>query len=142
MRTDDVDECISVFNKGRKLTIEAMVRLYSVFVAKTWESKASTWTEFVEVDLQISGTSASKMIGVYEKFLLTETLKPAQLENTTIDRLYAAIPLLKDNSLKEVLVIAETLNPEDIRKTIKGEPEKHVHKWIEICAICKIKHSK
>lgn len=137
MSLDNVEDCIEVFNKGRKLTIEAMVRLYSVFVAKTWEKHASTWTEFVESDLQISGASASKMIGVYEKFLLSSTLKPAQLGNTTIDRLYAAIPLLKEKTLPEVLSIAETLKPEEIRKTIKGEPEEHRHQYIEICTICK-----
>lgn len=140
----DVEACIQVAQKGRQVWFEFMVRLHAVFAAKTWEAKASTWTEFVQADLDISPTAATKMLKTHEAFLLSGSLKESDLDQkgVTLDKLYTGIPLLQESSPKETLEKIKLLSLPELRDELaEAKYGVHEHELGEeryaICKVCK-----
>lgn len=134
----NVNDCIDTFKAIRRDMVDAMVRLAAVFAAKSWESKASSWGEFVESELQISQSSASKLLRVHEAYLISGTTKPAQLEGVDVEKLYLAIPLLKEQSPKQVIATAKELSRSELKAEMasNGSEEcKHEHQ-VTICSSC------
>lgn len=139
----DVEACIQVAQKGRQVWFEFMVRLHAVFATKTWEAKASTWKEFVQSDLDISPTKATKMLKTHEAFLLSGSLKESDLDQkgVTLDKLYTGIPLLQESSPKETLEKIKLLSLPELRDELAEakygvhEPDLGMERWGK-CKIC------
>lgn len=138
MNTSLLDECIKSFQRVRGSMVEAMINLSAVFAAKEWESKYNSWGEFVEDGLQISESTASKMLKVNESYLLSGLVKPRELEGVDLEKLYLARSL--EGSAKERIEKARVLTRDELKQETKDEVAPHAHQWIEICAVCKIKH--
>jgi len=145
MNLDDPQQCIASFQSVRGSQIEAMMRLAAVFAANTWKDKAVSWSEFVESDLQISQSAASKLLRVHEAYLLSGTTTSAQLEGTDIEKLYLAIPLLKENPKGEVIEQARLLSRAELKESIhEAKHGPHTHQFDEKrygkCYVCKGYH--
>lgn len=145
MNTNLLDQCITSFQRVRGSMVSAMMDLAAVFAAKAWEEKYSSFGEFVENGLQISQSSASKMLKVHQAYLLSGTTKPEALEGIDLEKAYLAIPLLKDQSPREVLEQAKLLSRQELKETVhEAQNGPHTHQFDERrygkCSVCKGYH--
>jgi len=90
--------------------IELGERLYNIKKDEMWQGSYNNFSEFL-VDLGISDAQASKLSQIYQRFVLDYGVEVHELAKFGIKRLYAIIPLIKDEkSLNKALERIEGLS--------------------------------
>lgn len=106
-----------------------------------WKGGWTNWEEFV-MEMKMSAATASKLITIYEKFVLEYNIDEDKLANAGWVGLYEVLPLCgtKKEALEAINDVT-TLKRDDLREKIRelknGECR---HDWYEIhlkqCSVC------
>lgn len=117
-------------------------RLYNIRRDEMWTSNWGSWYEFLE-ELDVSEATASKLIKVYEFYVIGHKIEEQKLVAISWDSLYSAIPLVADGGKKPMEVVEDfsKLRKADqreiLREAKKGPCE---HEWEEFrmrrCTVC------
>lgn len=128
-KLDDVDKAIFLVKLSDRAVSATREILYTIFAAKSWEGRYSSWGEFVEDGLQKSQGWASKQIAVYEYYTLKGGIPTEKLELDT-ERLYMASNL--EGTPDENFSKALTLN----RAELRAERTPHTFERSLYCGVC------
>lgn len=117
-------------------------RLYQIRSSEMWTANWASWADFLE-ELDVSEATASKLIRVYEVYVLQHAIDEEKLAKLGWDSLYSAIPLLQGSAKKPIEVVEDfsQLRKADqreiLRENKKGPCE---HNWEDIhmrrCTAC------
>ena len=133
-----LEECSSCFTSARQNLIRGARYLHDISVGKLWQDNFSSFGEFVEQECQISQSFASKLIAVYNHYLVSGGVSQRNLEGVDAEKLYLALKL--PGSPEEQLTKAKTLSRGELKQQKEfeetGEECKHT---TLICAKCHAK---
>jgi len=88
-----LEQCKEVFQNARKSVFEGVALLYEISEKRLWEGTYSGFGEYVEAELQLHPTQASRYLKAYEHFVLKGKQDLAQLNQINPERLYTAMAL-------------------------------------------------
>jgi hypothetical protein len=119
--------------------IELAMRLSKIRGQHMWKSGGyESFDEYLE-SAKISKGNASKLISVYENYLLPGKLEPKQLDGASYTTLYEAIPLIEEHGVTKVVEMVRTLTRSEIQDEIREDKHgvcRH-EETIHICASCR-----
>lgn len=117
-------------------------RLYNIKRDEMWTTNWGSWQEYLE-ELDVSEATASKLIKVYEVYVIQYKIDEVKLVKLGWDSLYSAIPLIAESEKKPIEVVEDFSHlrkadqREVLREAKKGPCE---HNWEEIsmrrCSHC------
>lgn len=127
--------------------IELGGRLHKIFSERLYEPNHEHFKDYLE-DIKLSPSTASKLIGIYEKFVIQFKYKPKFLAEvggwSSISEVVSLVDTKKDADIW--LAKVEALNRTDLRKEIKEKktgvlmakcPHKHTAKFTVVkCEDC------
>lgn len=128
-----LEETREAFANYRQTAIEAAACLYDVHVGGAWEQVATSWGEYVQNELQISQSFASKLLKVYTHFCIDGGLKRDSLLGVDYEKLYLSAKL--EGTPAEQLEKAKVLSRQEL-KLEKNDEQPHVGEFGEYCKIC------
>ena len=114
--------------------IQVGINLHQIKTEGLWEHKADNWSHFVESELGISQSQASKLLAIHDHFILKGGLDPQELVGIDYERLYSARKL--GGTVEEQVSKAKTLTRRELKEE-RNEEEPHEH--IPCCVICRIR---
>lgn len=129
-------ECRNVFQDARKSIFEGIALLHKISTEKLWDGSYSSFGEYVEQELQLHPTQASRYLKAYEHYVLQGKVSLARLNSTNPERLYWASNL--KGNVDEQLTRAESWTVREIRDELSSSEKgdcQHDH-LIQICAKC------
>lgn len=132
-----LEETKKAFANYRAGTIEAAACLFDVRAGNAWETVASSWGEYVEQELQISQSFASKLLSAYTHFCIEGNIPRAEIADIDHERLYLARKL--GGSVEEQIAKARTLSRHELKLELNDD-KPHDHDWIEFCSVCHIRN--
>lgn len=126
-------------------------RLYNIRERKMYEGQWSSFSEYVMEFKNISEGTASKLINIYQKFVITYGIEPRQIAGAGGWSVIAeTLPLVKskDDAI-HWLEQSTLLSRSDLRRTIQEAKTgvdmadcKHEDTYtIEVCRICGVRHT-
>lgn len=135
----DAAEC---FTLARTNVVEGMSLLYQIHKDELWKDQYSSFSEYVEQECQLSKSYASKLLQVWEGYVIEGKVSPRNLGETDAERLYLVLRL--PGTIESKLIKAQTWNREDIiSETRELKAGIHNHQWQEIhlrqCTKCGLK---
>lgn len=116
--------------------------LYEIKSERHYESGWESWGEFL-MDMRISQGMASKLMSIYETFVLQYKIKPALIAEAggwTV--VYDLLPLAKDKeSAEQWIKDAANMTRSDVKKQAfsarkKKEPKECEHTYCKMCSKC------
>lgn len=134
-----LQEAKNAFTMMKGCTHLAMQKLYKIKEENVWQEVSKTWGEYVESELGISQSFASRLLTVHRVFLTEGGLQPLQLQGIDVDKLYLAKDL--EGTAEEKVAKAKTLTRLDLKQSKGIDDPNHVHvpKTITICDSCGMK---
>lgn len=94
-------------------------RLHKIYHQNLWQGEWDSWEEFTS-DIKISRATASKLISVFDTYVLEYKMEPAELAAAGWSGLYELLPMVTDKSTAEECVTkATTLRREEIREELR-----------------------
>lgn len=134
---DFLRETVDLVRQIETRFIELGMRLSKIRGQHLWKNGYESFAEYLD-SAKISQGTASKLISVYETYLLPGHLSPAQLEGAPYSTLYEAIPLLKEHKPEQVVEMVKTLTRDEIKSEVKDEkhPDCEHEEKIMICVKC------
>lgn len=131
-----LQEAKMAFTMVKGSTLVAMQKLYAIKEQGIWSEVAENWGEYVERELGISQSFASRLLTVHRVFLTEGGLQPLQLQGIDVDKLYMAKDL--EATAEEKVSMAKTLTRLELKQTKGIDDPNHVHvpKTITICDSC------
>jgi len=127
------------FKMARKGIYEGTRLLYQVRETNAWEGAFSSFSEYVEQECQISRSGASKLLQVWEYYVLEGRVSQLNLEGVDSEKLYMALKL-PTGTAEEKLLKAREWNREDLRAelyTTGGNDCEHPSEnRVTICGQC------
>lgn len=136
---NELDATIFLVKLSDRASAMSRELLWRIQESKAWESRFSSWNEFVESSdgLGKSASWASKQITVHKHYVIDGKVSHAKLENIDNERLYLAIKL--PMSPEEQVVRAETWGRSEIKAELasKGGADcSHDCEHVTICTRC------
>lgn len=110
--------------------IKVAQNLYQIKESYT-DDKA--WGSFVEEELGISQSFASKLLTINRVYLLEGGLPSERIEGVDYEKLYAATKL--DGSVEEKVAKASTLSRSEL-KQVKNQEKPHKGQFGSYCSVC------
>lgn len=143
---DFCKETIEVKNRIEKGYMELCARLYRIKNERLYEGHFTEWELFLE-ELHILPSVASRMIKIYEVFVIEQKISPAKIEKAGGWSVVAELlPVAVNKEASEdLLEMAQTLTRRDLRihvQTLKIAPRSEVdckHRdtyFLRICRDC------
>lgn len=139
------NEALEIEKKLRKGFLILAQYLYKIREGKFYEPQWSSWEEYCWEFKEISPATISKMISVYESFVVKYKFRPRKLESIGWNGLYIMLPLITSKKkAQHWLGLANTLSRSDLFKEIKEKktgiqmvdcPHKDCY-IIKICRTC------
>jgi len=129
-------ETKEAFANVRGSVVVAMQRLYKVHESDAWVGVCSSWSEYVESELGISQSFASKLLAVNKHYLIEGGLSPENITGIDYESLYLAKSI--PGTVQEQTSMASTLSRRELKET-KNDREETPHEHIPCCAICRIR---
>lgn len=124
------------FANVRSSMVVAMQKLHQVREQGLWTQVASNWGEYVEAELGISQSFASKLLTVNKHYILEGGISPEKLAGIDYEKLYLARELT--GTIEENVEKARTLSRLDLKQD-KNDDTPHEHQIIQICKICNLR---
>lgn len=81
-------------------------RLYHIRREEMWTTNWGSWSEYLE-ELDVSEATASKLIKVYEIYVIQYKIDESKLVKLGWDSLYSAIPLIAESKKKPLEVVED-----------------------------------
>jgi hypothetical protein len=106
------------FKSARKSLIEGAGLLHKISNERLYLGKFDSFGEYLEQECQLSEGTASKLIKVYQHFVIDGGVSPRNLQNVDSEKLYLALRL--DMKPSEQLTRAETWSREDLREEVRA----------------------
>lgn len=131
-----LEQCKNSFKQIRVNLIEATEALYRIKSEELWKGEYGSFGVFVELELQISQSFASKLLSNWELYVVKGGLQKEQIQGVDYEKLYLAQKVEGDALTK--MTFAKTLSRSEIKAELaekNGEPCEHPSK-VEICTIC------
>lgn len=124
----------AAFTSARKSMVEAMQYLHAVYEEEAWKEVSPTWGEYLESELGVSQSQASKLLSVNRYYLLEGELNPDEIAGVDYEKLNAARSL--PGTVEENLAKAKTLSRRELKD--EGVDGGHVHsgETVEIHKCC------
>lgn len=132
---DLLRKCIDTFRATRTKLLEAAAMLHLIKENGSWEGQFSSYSEFVEGGCGLSLGQASKLLQVYEFYVIREGISATELEKVDPERLYLALKL-PQGTARARLSSALTLSRQELRQEVADKDTEHQHEPITICAKC------
>lgn len=135
-----LEKTIALFRQIRSGIVEAMQNLYAIHESGEWESKFSSWGEFVESEdgLAISQGFASKLLTVNKHYLIEGGMTPDSIQGIDYEKLYIASKLPGEPAKQAEM--ARSLTRLELKET-KNDDAPHEPTWVEFCSVCSIRRS-
>ncbi len=129
-----LQETKEAFANVRGSVVVAMQRLYKVHESNAWEGVCSSWSEYVESELGISQSFASKLLSVNQHYLVEGGYSPENIAGIDYEKLNMARTL--PGTVEEQVAMARTLSRKELKET-KNDAEVTPHAFEEVC-YCKV----
>jgi len=124
------------FANVRSSMVVAMQKLHQVREQGAWTQVAENWGEYVEAELGISQSFASKLLTVNKHYILEGGISPEKLAGIDYESLYLAVKT--EGSTDEQVEKARNLSRSEL-KMERNELDEHEHTWVEFCTHCKVR---
>lgn len=124
------------FSSARKSMVQAMQYLHAVYEEDAWKEVSTTWGEYLDTELGIAQSQASKLLSVHKYYLLEGELEPDEIAGVDYEKLNAARSL--PGTPEENLAKAKTLSRRELKEE-RNDTEETPHEHIPCCAICRIR---
>lgn len=122
----------------RSSIVEAMECLYQVKEQSAWESVADTFGEYVEQELGISQSFASKLLTVNRIYVIEGGVSQDKLKNIDYECLYLAGKT--EGTVHEKIEKARLLTRQELKlERNDAEATSHTHVPITICKVCNLR---
>lgn len=141
IKQDILEHCASFFQGVRRNLIEATEALYRINSENLWESKYSSFTEYIETECQISASFASKLLKNWKYFVIEGGMKPKQLGAVDYEKAYLSINL-PDMTPEQKLLRAETWSRSDLKAELAVDENGHECSHENIIKICEKCHKR
>lgn len=129
-----LQETKEAFANVRGSVVVAMQRLYKVHESDAWQGVCSSWSEYVESELGISQSFASKLLSVNKHYLVDGGLSPENISGIDYESLYLAKSI--PGTIEEQTSMASTLTRKELKET-KNDREPVPHEFERVC-YCKV----
>lgn len=90
---DILGECAEAFKLARKGVYSGAALLYRIEQENLWEGRFSSFSDYVESELQISKGFASKLLQSWKFYVITNGVSPRNLEGVGEEKLYLALKI-------------------------------------------------
>lgn len=124
------------FASVRYSVLDAMVKLAEVKEHGIWEDVCKSFGEYVESELGISQSFASKLLSVHSHYLVQGGVPKDELAGIDYECLYLAAKT--DGSPEEQISKARTLTRRELKEE-RNDEEPHEHIPVEICKVCSVR---
>lgn len=132
-----LEQTKSAFQGIRSSTVAAMLLLAKVKEENAWTYVESSFGAYVEGELGVSQSYASKLLSVHQKYITEAGIRPEWLEGIDYEKCYIAAPLLKEGvSALEVLERARTLTRAELRAERVDSGHEHSGETVVIHKCC------
>lgn len=113
---DDAKEC---FKGARQNLIQGAGLLYTIKKDNLWATHYDSFSQFLESECEISDGFASKLIQVWEGYVVEGGFSQRKIEEVDHEKLYLALKLL--GSVEKKLTSAETLTRGELKESVREE---------------------
>ena len=131
-----LEQTKEAFERVRFSVVGAMVALAKVKAEDAWSEVAQSWGEYVEGELGISQSFASKLLSVHSHYISEGAVSPEKLIGIDYERLYLSAKT--GGTIEEQIEKARTLTRSEL-KAERGEADQHEHQPITICKVCQVR---
>jgi hypothetical protein len=131
-----LEEARTKFSNFRSSVVEAMAVLYDVHMGEAWKNVADSWGEYVESELQISQSFASKLLTTYKHYCIDANLSQEKIAGIDYEKLYLAAKT--EGTPEEQVAKARTLTRRELKEE-KNDEAPHEHIPVSICKTCSIR---
>ena len=133
------DETLQLIHGIEKSFLELGKRMMKIRDEQLWEGRFTSFAEFLEEAGMTEGT-ASKLIKVYQRFILEYNINPDTLAKISWTKLYTLLPLIKDKAeAQEKIENLGLMSRQDVENEIRDikHPDCH-HEWVSLekCVNC------
>lgn len=134
-----LEQASNAFKGARANLLEGARLLNQIKAERLWQDRYESFSEFLET-CQISDSFASKLIQVYQHYVIEGGFSHAKIGTIDPERLYLAISLPK--TTEERYETAKTLSRselrDEVRESIKGVCEHPLESIItlNVCTLC------
>lgn len=119
--TETLEKAAHCFKNARGNLMEGAKYLHKISAEKLWDGQYSSFNEYLEGECQISAGYASKLIKVYEYYVVQSGVSQRKLEAVDVEKSYMAISL---NGLPEhKLLKAAEWDRQQIKDELASTPE-------------------
>ena len=132
-RVDILDKAIACFDSARQNLLAGASYLYSIKKDELWRQHYDSYPAFLS-DCRVSEGTASKLVRVFEHFIVRGGLSHAKLAGVDYEKLYMAIRYPGDTDKQ--LAAAQTLTRGELRHELKNPNDDCEHEPISICRRC------
>jgi hypothetical protein len=132
---NEIDAAIFLVRVSDKATSMTRELLFKIHDEKLWETRFSSWDEFVESPdgLDKSRGWASKNLQVH-KWAIQNSFSRESLEGIDTERLYLASKM--EGPALKALTKAQTLSRQDLKDELREADPCEIHQAITICGKC------
>lgn len=136
LTTGLLQETKDAFANMRHSVLDAMVKLAQVKEQVAWEQVAPNWGQYVESELGISQSFASKLLTVHTNYFVLGGLSQEKLQGIDYECLYLAAKT--EGTVEEQVAKARTLTRRELKEE-RNDDKPHDHEPVSICKICQIR---
>lgn len=109
-----LNQAADCFNSIRKNFYEGAKLLHQIKTEELWKGEHGSFSEYLEQECKISDGFASKLIQVYEVFVLEAGFSQRKLEEVDHEKLYLSLKL--PGTLEKRLIQAQTLTRAELKQ--------------------------
>lgn len=130
-------ETIEVVRQLEVRFIELGRRLHRINAQHLWKGVYESYSDFLD-EAKVTPSTASKLVNVYEQYIVVAGLTEEQLIGAPYSSLYEAIPLLQHESASKVLSKVKLLTRSEIHDEAREDkyPDCKHEETIVICSHC------
>lgn len=134
-----LDKCATCFTSARRSLLEGAKLLLEIKEKEVWAERHDSFSEYLSDVCQISDGFASKLIKVYEHYVLGAKLPPQDLEVVDSEKLYLAINIPSDphEQFQRALTLTRSELQDEVRESKHGVCNCAEHEHIKICTGCR-----
>jgi len=134
-----LDRCVALRVTIEGNFLEFAKLLYQIQAQSLWQGRHDSFNSFLE-ELKVSKGTASKLITVYETYVLERGFRNETLAKAGWSSLYSAIKLLDEDNTAEVVEKATVLRQKDILLEVQEQSNPCLHEngtyKVTHCSVC------
>jgi len=128
-----LEKCREMFLEARGNVVKAMPLLHKIFTEKLYEGQFDSFGEYVD-SCGIDRGQASRLVAVYDHYVIENGVKIELLNSANPERLYKARKL--DGGVDKQLAYATELSTGELNAALAIKEDGEEHTCQPICRIC------